>query len=721
MEFLLRALRKNYRRIQFENLILLLIRILIMILLAFAIARPYFQQAIALGPDATDVHYVFVIDNSFSMGFREAQFSNLGIAKKLARKILKDIKLSQADRVSLILMSQFPEVRITSSNNKRLIRETIDGIEISSFGTDAFATAKEILKIVEQSKNTNKIVYIFTDMQKAGFKIKDVKKFGEVLRNLSQQAIIYIYDIGPKDYTNLAIAGFRTAEGPIFAGEDTKIYVDVFCYASDPQQQSMQATVSLFINGELKERKPYTFMPNVLTSVEFEYKFNYPGLQRLEARLDYDNLEADNKRYLVVDVKDSFRILCVDGDPGTGGSTSEVYTLRTALELYMGGGVLTTVVREAGMFMGEELEGYDAVVFANVPRFVSPDVIEAIKQYVREGGGVLFCLGDKVDIDYYNQYLFEQGTGMLPAKLTKVIGGKERIFRFTNPALQHPVFKFFARSKDHQNALFYMFVNKFIGTQKAKDSDVLLCYDFIQEGQKNLAEALLERRYEDGKVFLFTSAIDGEWSFGILPTRPAYVPFLHEIIRYLSARPITKTNLIVGDFFQVTLPYKQFQEKFRLIMPGERYATIIPRLPKPLKEQTAPKNFILFYPYEKEKDEKEKKTKGCEYVGIYVVEKPEHEEQEPPVCIFAVNVQPRDTKPSSLEEAESNLKKISIAQLKKDFPDFKFELMGQTGKTAGEVKLKQPISEFWRYLLFALIGFLFVETILAYVFGLRKD
>jgi hypothetical protein len=266
-----------------------------------------------------------------------------------------------------------------------------------------------------------------------------------------------------------------------------------------------------------------------------------------------------------------------------------------------------------------------------------------------------------------------------------------------------------------------MFVNKFIGVQKTEDTSVLLCYDFIQEGQKELAGALLEKGFEDGKVLLFTSAIDGEWSFGILPGRHAYVAFLHEIIRYLSARPPTRMNLIAGDVFQIILPYKQFHEKFRLVMPGERYATIIPRITRPPESHAPPKNFILFYPHEMEKEQKQKRLKGCEYVGIYVVQRPKQEEGEPPVCMFAVNIQPRDTKPSSLEDAESNLRKISVTQLKRDFPEFRFELMGETGKKAGEVKLKQPISEFWKYVLFVLIGFLFVETILAYIFGLRKD
>src|SRR5262245_64522247 len=45
MEFLLAALKKTQRRLRLENLILLILRVLIMVVLALAIARPYFEKA----------------------------------------------------------------------------------------------------------------------------------------------------------------------------------------------------------------------------------------------------------------------------------------------------------------------------------------------------------------------------------------------------------------------------------------------------------------------------------------------------------------------------------------------------------------------------------------------------------------------------------------------------------------------------------------------------
>src|SRR6267142_68254 len=71
MEFLVSALKKHRRRIQFENLLLLAIPIAVLLLLAFAMARPFMKSPLlALSQDKED-NWIFVIDTSGSMGFKE--------------------------------------------------------------------------------------------------------------------------------------------------------------------------------------------------------------------------------------------------------------------------------------------------------------------------------------------------------------------------------------------------------------------------------------------------------------------------------------------------------------------------------------------------------------------------------------------------------------------------------------------------------------------------
>src|SRR5580765_908105 len=62
MEFLLRAMRKNRRRLKFEQWLLLATRCLVLLLVALALARPLLKQrsALAIGAQRTGLH-VFVV------------------------------------------------------------------------------------------------------------------------------------------------------------------------------------------------------------------------------------------------------------------------------------------------------------------------------------------------------------------------------------------------------------------------------------------------------------------------------------------------------------------------------------------------------------------------------------------------------------------------------------------------------------------------------------
>src|SRR5438128_4791444 len=94
MEFLLRALRKNRRRLRFEQWLLLAVRCCMLLLLGMALARPIAcnQQSLAsLAAQRSGLH-VLIIDNSYSMAYesdRPDAKTNLDQAKRLARQTME--------------------------------------------------------------------------------------------------------------------------------------------------------------------------------------------------------------------------------------------------------------------------------------------------------------------------------------------------------------------------------------------------------------------------------------------------------------------------------------------------------------------------------------------------------------------------------------------------------------------------------------------------------
>src|SRR5687768_7395230 len=112
IEFLLAALRKNSKRIQLEQWILLAVRTLIIVLLVLAVSEPFLEQAGLRFSTGQKTHKVLVLDGSFSMAYKPTDKSRFERAKELAIAIVDES--NQGDGFSLVLLSEPPRVVVGS-------------------------------------------------------------------------------------------------------------------------------------------------------------------------------------------------------------------------------------------------------------------------------------------------------------------------------------------------------------------------------------------------------------------------------------------------------------------------------------------------------------------------------------------------------------------------------------------------------------------------------
>ena len=98
MEFLLRAMRRQRRRLRFENLLLLALRVGAIVCLALAAGRPAGEEDL-LPAAAPQRHGVIVaLDASYSMLYQDAGRSVLDRGRELAKSLLA--KLGSGERSS---------------------------------------------------------------------------------------------------------------------------------------------------------------------------------------------------------------------------------------------------------------------------------------------------------------------------------------------------------------------------------------------------------------------------------------------------------------------------------------------------------------------------------------------------------------------------------------------------------------------------------------------
>jgi hypothetical protein len=722
MEFLLAALRKTRRRLQLENLILLLVRIAVMVLLALAIARPFFHAAPLEALGDSDTHHIFVVDTSYSMGYKRGQQSSLDEARTLAAALLSELRSSEQDRFSLVTLSAWPETVLKARNRKEQITAALGELKPSHYGTSVAQTLLEVHALLEdrQIPNRDRRIYLFTDLQRVGWEFRDeaeARKFAELLKQLSQRenTRFTLIAVGAPDPLNHAVVELRTDRAVVTTKRTTRFHAGVHNFSSTPLPA---LGVSLYVDDHLFETKQTVLPPNTTVPVPFEYNFAESGPHHVRVSIDADYLDLDDHRWLALDVHTAIRGLVVDGEPKESARQSETYALTVALDPTGQGLLFSVDPKVVELFSAEGLDAYDFLVLANVQSLTS-DKVERIEQFVRRGGGLLITLGARVDKISFNRDLWSEGRGLSPAELDEVAGtapeggldkGVERhITRFSDT---HPMFRTF---REKLRAAIYGFTfYKYYRIRGFNSDGVLARFDDDAE-----SPAFLEKALGEGRVILFTSTIDDEWNHGV-PGHPPFLPLMHNLCEYLATRPPTRRNLFVGDLLLADLPVEQYHREFSLETPLEGTVTLSPTQPDPTQ-----KFFRLFYPAAAKTGPRpgEKQVllnEGLRHAGRYRLTRPAPREEDRKVGYFAVNVPPRSLAPDEVHAAEGNLERISKEEIQQRYPDFKVEFRGDKKRGEKEVEAN-PTSNLWKDLLYALLGFLAIESVLAWLFGRAKQ
>ncbi len=203
MDFLLRAMRRNRRRLRFEQLLLLATRCALVLLLGLALARPLGCQSNSLAQLAatrTGLH-VLVIDNSYPMSYAtdpQGDRTQLDRAKSLARDILSRLS-SGGESVAIVTASRPARAIIaTPTYDLRAAAAAVDRIEQTSAGSDeagALALARDIG--AASSDQPNKNLYLIDASRRAAWE-RDADALVQTARQLSMiyKSGIEHFDVG---------------------------------------------------------------------------------------------------------------------------------------------------------------------------------------------------------------------------------------------------------------------------------------------------------------------------------------------------------------------------------------------------------------------------------------------------------------------------------------------------------------------------------------------
>ncbi|MCA8915295.1 MAG: VWA domain-containing protein [Planctomycetes bacterium] len=734
---------------------------------------------ITRGTLSTDspLHLVLVLDNSASMAYEQEGQTSFDRAKQYALALVDSLEPNR-DRVTIIRVSDvyvppgigglvMTDEEATKSRRRRVgqltslnldaARREISATQVAAVDTNILAAFKEAARIAETTPDSDAVgMVVVSDFYLSGW--GDVRKdasgndeFVEVSNRIHERlkksgTALTFYDAGFDNTQNIAITDVRVGERIIGNGMEANIYVDLEYFASSLRAESRPVRLKYRIDGanEKPFSAPIDMSPGdrrtnirlTLTPHELELK---EGEQKSGASRNIeifteqaDALKTDNSRNLVIHVVPNIPILVVNGSPHPDPRKDETFYLETALgissskiegEASDAPAVRITPNRVITM-RADQLSSVDSfldyrmVVLANV-RDIPEGVAGKLTEFVDAGFGLLIFDGDQVDYQKYNAMLYQDGKGLLPAKLGRPGGTDDevsaKLFGLLPEDNDHPVIKLFNETPENVSIITdpkAVWNWRTLELPSGAEVDPLRPTKVLLKINNEAGDPfMIERPYGRGRVMYVTTSASERWN-GLWGASGGLPLFLYlEVASYLTANEARYSNLAVGEPYRRVLRVTDIAPTYTVRDPAGNTSELV---------STAEDNLKLL------------EFGGTAQPGVFTVTALERAEggenkkkwQER----FAVNLESRESnviKLGPVEQAdgsEGDTRASVDAALKEalGFEDFLFVRAGDELGSGGPLGGDEGNRE-WMWLAILGVGFLLFETIWSGVISKPED
>jgi uncharacterized membrane protein len=521
MQFLNRSIRIRARQLRLRDLILMLLRCLAVLLLAFALAQPGSDSPSGIGTSLGEPQagVVIALDRSFSMQHSERWDRALEQVAEIAASI------PPGAPVSLVTLGDSHLVLARSMAYKaERFDALVEGLAPSAEPLKLETVPAILSELLADTDALRKEVYLITDLQARDW-AKPTPWLREALGDLRAQAEVTIIPI-QSGSDNLAINEFELFSGLLRKGTMARYQATVTNHGSEPVHDVRIRCLMAEINVDSKIIP--VIGPRASETVSFFVPFHNAGAVPLTAALDKDSLPLDNERRTVATIRERVAVLCVEGDVGEGfiakalsargnAADKEEFTVRSVSWLSL---------------PSQDLSAYDVVVFSDVPE-ITPELASQLSEYVRAGNGLIWFPGDNIKAAVWNT------RALLPATIgqTDSVSNELGTGRPIDPILlDHPVCRpLRSLPKDLLSEAQF---RQLLQVDPAPSSSTLLHLS------GSTTPLLLANSVGRGHIFMFTSSASPAWNNMALT--PVFPMLLQQAVTYLTGREFETAALVGG-------------------------------------------------------------------------------------------------------------------------------------------------------------------------------
>jgi hypothetical protein len=520
----LKELQKNkIRKIKLKQWILLVLRVLIILFIVMAFARPALQSVQIGGTtSATKTTAVFILDDTFSMSVVDQKGSYFNQAKEIIKQVLS--QLQEGDEVGLILVSDKKNESKITSNLFEFVKN-IDKLDLSFASGDLNSAITKAAQLVSESKNFNKEIYVLSDFQKN--KITKENLNNDLSEFLNENVRLYSFDLTDKDVFNLSVDELKT-NNQIF--EKDKPVSFSITLSNNSKQDVRSAVVSLFIGDERAAQKSFDVSAGQSTIVEIDAIPKTNGFIDVVAEIETDEIEQDNKRFASLFIPEKFLVGLF------GENTSDLSFVDLALQT-AGEGKYEIEQKSVNQLTSQQLNKYQTII---ISANSITSGIEHLKNFVQNGGGMILFPSSNQDVVRLNQLYVQLGLRVSASFVGKVNSSDLKI-KFDKTDFNHPVFQNIFQNDDKK---------------KYESPELNAYYKLTSSGNQIISlvdgsSFLSEHKNGKGKIFVFNCSPVLSWSD--FPIKSIFAPLMNKSVTYLSSKERNENIFLAGDEVNINL------------------------------------------------------------------------------------------------------------------------------------------------------------------------
>ena len=565
INFLRKMEHDSIRRLQWHQLLIILVRTLIILFIILVLARPvvqgYFQGW--LNGNASTLS-IIVIDNSFSMSRDNSVRDRQGVADRDLYAHLKDVLISfkESANGSRVLLVRATDAKVIYDGNSSELPSVADVMNLSSpeYLPDNLGAVVDTLNSPvfrrESSLYANREMLIISD-----FPTHQQAVLQELATDTTYWDDWHFFLVPTKPAkVNVAVTGAEIQTTIPLVGELMNVLVTLRNTGSEGRRK---IPVQVVLNGVRSGQLTVDMNAGEQRTVGFQVAPTAPGHQEGYAEIERDDRPGDNRYYFHTYIPPTVKVLLIQ--PPEQASSFSSHALQSLA-------AATTQIQLKAIDetdLSWEQNTYDLIILNSVTQ--SSRIFQRrLEEFLRRGGNIIIVPGSNPA----SRPILEDLAAKLglPAIDTSPIQYATPVAIDKGRLAQSPLREVFSREINLDEL---PTVNRTYAIDPRGTDEVIVWIN---------AELplLTSTAVQEGSVFLFALPFELQWND--LGIRGSFIPLWHRLVYWQAASP-ELADLRVGQRPILTVSPRQATQSMTLVAPQNITSLIICFLPEPFTNE----------------------------------------------------------------------------------------------------------------------------------------